>query len=262
MRKYVFFMALVTLVSGCRERNLPEELERDILSLPNRIAQGNSEPFCNYLYERIAAHTNMTIRSTCYALLWDTLYSVQIKGDDSRLSSRLINSIDCGLEGANYGLCRNGLPREIAIGNIVRRFRWMKLQGDRLQPTHRIDYYKFSLEDRQRYDEWRGSYLGCRGHFENRLYMLEKYYVMNLITMGGKSLTDEERDVLRNQMEELLGRPLRTLEQLRAMRNVDSEEIKAVKRKEVGPILFARDSDSHVSFPSLEATKGETKRNY
>ena len=78
--------------------------------------------------------------------------------------------------------------------------------------------------------------------------MFEKYYRMKLITLGGESLSDEERNVLRVKMEDFLGRPLRTLEQLRTMRNVDSEEIKAVRRKEVGPASFARESDPPVSF--------------
>lgn len=246
MRTYAFLTMLVVLVNGCWERNLPEELEIDIRSLPSRLSQGNSEPYCRYLYERIAAQTNKTIRFASYALLWDTLYSARIKGDDSHISSWLINSIDTGLDEANYGLCKSGLLRKKAIENIVNRFRWMKLQGDRLQPVHRIDYNELNSEDRQKYDEWRGSYLLCRGYYENRLYMFEKYYWMKLITVGGEALTDEERNVLRVQTEKLLGRPLRTLEQLRAMRNVDSEEIKAVKCKEIGPACFARESDPPV----------------
>lgn len=70
MIRLAFLLSIVVCVYGCRQRDIPEKLERDILSLPSRISKGNSEPFCNYLYERISVQTNRTIRFACYALLW------------------------------------------------------------------------------------------------------------------------------------------------------------------------------------------------
>ena len=260
MSKVVFFLFVTVCAFGCQRNVIPFELEREIHSVPDRFERGSGNLFCMDLAKRIGSHTNVAVRFAGYRLLWETLNAIKIDGQDSRQSAILIRCVNDRLDGANYGLCKNGLPRAKAIENIVERFRWMKLQGDRLRPTHRISYYEFSLEDRRKYDEWRGSYLWCRGHYEERLYMLEKYCTMKLITVGGKSLTDEEREWFCTQMEEFLGRPLRTLEQLRAMRNVDSEEIKAVKRKEVGPACFARESDPPVSFPPIEVPKCETNK--
>lgn len=259
MKMLICLVFLAWCVSGCRERVIPVELERDIRSLPGCYKAGwSGERFCEHLRKRIDENTNAVVRFASCKLLWDTLYDIKVSGEDRRLAAILINSVNDNLEIANYCLFKNGFPREKILANIVERFRWMKAQGDRLRPTHRIDYSELGYEGCRKYDQWRGSYMACRGHYEERLYMFEKYFAMNVPLDVPFDVTPEERASLRQQMEALIGRPLRTLAQLKAMRHLESEEVKAVKRKEVGPAWFARKSDPRVSLPPLEVPNCES----
>jgi len=259
MRNLICLAVFAWCISGCGKRVIPDELERDINSLPGCYKAGwSGERFCEHLRRRIDENTNAVVRFASYKLLWDTLYDLKVNGEDRRLAAILINSVNDNLEIANYCLFKNGLPREKTLANIVERFRWMKAQGDRLRPTHRIDYSELVPEERRKYDQWRGSYMACRGHYEERLYMFEKYFAMDVALDVAFEVTSEERASLRRQMEALIGRPLRTLAQLKAMRHLESDVVKAVKRKEVGPACFARKSDPPVSFPSLEMPSYES----
>lgn len=252
MIRFMFLLSMVACVYGCRQRDIPEEFERDILGMPSRMGEGDYEQSFNYLFERIDAYADLRVRYTCYKLIWDTISGIRIGSENGKQASLLIQGGEYSLNCANYHLYKNGLSRAKAVANIVEPFRWMKSQGDRLRPTHRIDYYGLGDEERRRYDEWFGAYLSCRYHFKTQLWLFEWHFTEKRVWFAGANLPPDELSEVRSQMEEFLGRPLRTLEQLRAMRNVDSEEIKAVKRKEVGPAWFARPSDPPISFAPLE----------
>lgn len=252
MIRFVFLLSMVACAYGCRQRDIPEEFERDILGMPDRMLVDNFELFCHDLFERIDAHTNVAVRCACYEMIWNTVDRININGKSGKEASRLIEYGEYCLGSANYHLYKNGLSRTTAIANIFECFRWMKKQGDRLQPTHRIEYGEMDAESRRRYDEWRGAYLACRYHLNVQIRMFEWHFTEKQVLSLDGNFTEDELSKMRVEMEAFLGRPLRTIDQWRAMRNVDSDEIKAVKRKEVGPAWFARPSDPPVSFAPLE----------
>ena len=260
MRKMIYLMMLLICVEGCRDEVISDELKEDIRSLPSRFAVGNGNHYCDQLIDRINSITNEVVRFACLELMRDAIWSSKISGEDRRQDSLLLRGGEYGLECINYQYYKNGLSRETAIANLIEPFRWMMAQGDGLKPTHRVDYLGFDCAVRRKYDEWQGSYLTCRNYLRDQLWLFEWHFTKNRVWFGGVHLSSEEIARIRSDMEEFLGRPLRTLEQLRAMRNVDSEEIKAVKRKEVGPACFARESDPPVSFTPLEVPKCETNK--
>lgn len=246
-------LALVAAwLCGCADSSedgmIPRQFHHDICQL-RRMIEGSSQELSLFrqkekITNAILAETNRVVRSACAKMLHEMYISLDISNLDYAKQEKMFLDVLHGPFGTNeYGV----MPEEIA-DRYMSWLSWLRKQLDRLGPKYRIDYRLLEVNDRRKFQAWSQSYYYMLTAFESRMRIVEQMLQEHLLG----ELPEAERLAFLMKFKSIMGRPIRTKEIIRVMRDVELPEEKAVKNREVGPACFARDTDPPVEFPPFE----------
>ena len=231
---------------GCTEN--PDEVSRrqgdfftDSLAIMARMNQMTNEVIClkrhqgkldfRGLSASLAAITNDNERIDLVSKLTDCVLSLNVSGLSYHDQNNALISIERIMENVVFPnlLSRNkvGLDAfyELEFDYRLRLMEWRRNQIRRTAPKSRIDNPDL-VTDEGEYNErqwWRQIHYNGISCYEMHLRMLE-----GTAQLYGKRISKESADRIRAKIENYLGRPLRTLDQLKAdgksRRNVEFTE--------------------------------------
>lgn len=110
---------------------------------------------------------------------------------------------------------------------------WQRAQIDRLKPRRKINYETMTQEEQDRYLHWRKCYMSSVSYYEHTIRRMERVE----LPIAFQKVSAEEKEVMIKKIENFLQRKIRTPQEAEATMGefTESEEMTAVRRREVGP---------------------------
>lgn len=206
---------------------------QDVVSYVAKLNEGVISTNSNVIINRILSDSNIGDRISSMRLFSDLLLKMDISSLSYADQSRVINEVNESILKISSSLGLSGLSVEEAFCIRIKWLTWQKKQMDRLRPTKRIDISKLSYKQKVVYNEWRACYESLVYSHEMFNRMMEGWSVELELENAPSSIKDE----ITRKMEAFLGRKIRTREEAFAAKGelTDSDEMKAVRRGELGP---------------------------
>lgn len=225
---------ILSSCTGCSERVVPCGIDGGITDLIKRIGHESTVDFHRQLNDQINEISNPEVRLACYALQLSKLRSLKVETDDYHYYARVFRTAEEYMDEAVERMAELGLTHEEVLNARIGRFEWMQAQLDKWKPTRRVDYASMDKDEREGYDAWRSAYLACFRLFEMRIEMTEKYISLDCLPWTN-GWTQNEKMMVRERLQAFLCRQLRSAADIHSARKTASEEISAVRRREIGP---------------------------
>ena len=206
--KLILLTFLSSLLVGCREREIPADIERDVVSLPARFATGEYRSFVDSLYNRISGLPDSSSRVKCYRFVWDTLFNIEVDTDNPNSFYNLITAVEENLYRSITYLYAGEQSRDEIVRRQIDRIAWTKRQLDRMRPERMITSEDYE-SPKDQISAWRNAYLFVKDNYEARLKMIEKSLASNRISWLSGVCTTSELETARKLLSKKIGRPVR-----------------------------------------------------
>lgn len=233
VRKSAVLCCLLALsVQGCRRQNplVPPEVEKEIDIAIQKLGNSNVMHPWRRVMEEMRAISNDEVRVACRQMKRARLFAVELTGDDYERLTRLFRNVWTGL--LPYSGTKAGAGRWTIIDACeaeVRRFTWMRRELDRWKAMAQDGRAaKMRTESPVEYGNWRRAYRYCLEEYESQVRLCELWFEDRC---RDSHAIAEERERAKSLLEEFLGRPMRTKEELQKDRRErkTSDEMRALQ---------------------------------
>ena len=232
--KVTAFASLILVALGCSEKKTTKEgREEKILATPeeivSRIHQMTNEIFVlkerkgfldsKLIAKSVHAITNDSERLELLDQLADCVMSVDVSSFDYHKQFNSLFSIKSVMEDVVLlelpGWWDHGYDEyyELYYKYKLRYMAWQRAQIKRTSPKHRIDNPYVILDEAKDVElsYWRQIHFSGIANYEAQLNVIETDYPHQV-----RDMSKETADRVKSMIEDFLGRPIRTKEQLRA----------------------------------------------
>lgn len=240
-------MLLLGMLLGCgavdEDRLVPMEMEERISGLIETISRGrefdtgtNPCPMVEEMIEMCRGISNRISRIASLDLLADKLLSMDVSRLDYRKQYKCMNVVHRKVWNSIVpSLVTEKCGFEHVYDLRFRLLEWMEAQLMRIRPTRKIDSLHWkSYEDSRRHSEWCMTYLSLYDFLKMYRRSLEDGRVIDWDAYR-YGCGQDGKAAIRRYVAKWFGRPLRSLDQIRADKNDDTEDYKAVKSRNYGP---------------------------
>ena len=231
---FIIGIILTCIVAGCSSSEDSSLLKnQDVVYYVAKLNKGVISTNSNVIINRMLSDSNIGDRISSMRLFSDLLLKMDISSLSYADQRRVINEVNESILKISSSLGLSGLSVEEAFCIRIKWLTWQKKQMDRLRPTKRIDISKLSYKQKVVYNEWRACYESLVYSHEMFNRMMEGWSVELELENAPSSIKEE----VTRKMEAFLGRKIRTREEAFAAKGelTDSDEMKAIRRGEVGP---------------------------
>lgn len=236
MGKYmnvVLAWILPLVIGGCSSDDDNSFWRKNVDSFATGLRDGQVLVKSDFIIAAITSISNDIEKVTAMKYFAESLWGVDISHLKYPEQKRVIQEVnDCALKIAAH-LGMGGLSLEDAYEVRVQWLKWQRKNIERLRPKRDIDVTRYSRDERLRYEEWKVCY-------ESLVYSHEaviRWIEISNIPLECENLPSEVRALIVEKIERFLGRKLRTPQEAECAKGelTESQEMKAVRRGEVGP---------------------------
>ena len=173
---------------------------------------------CMRIAKSFRSVTNETVKLQMIDQLLDRILSLDVSCFDYHGQCNSLLSIESAVcdvvLGELYSRRKYSLDdyHELHFDRQLRYLDWLRQQIRRTAPKHRVDAQEPSLDDaeRERRFWWRRLHYGSISTYESKLSSLESFY-----HVYARRLSSASAERIKRRIEEFLGRPIRTSEQIK-----------------------------------------------
>lgn len=231
----LLIVLLAAFCAGCEKDSLRIRIERDVDLIVSKVGKENTAPHWKRLLQLINDQTNEMTRAECHRIKFEKLLGVRLSIGDYKRQGMVFEEICSNLGFAPEFGPRLGMTMEELYDAQLKCISWMQSQLDVWRPRTTLNMSRLNSAERKEWEQWRDAYCKCR------LIYLEKLAILEGRMQGDFDFYDigvEERKVIRKKVEEFLGRPIRTKEQIHENRKSchNDDESKRINQGVVGPI--------------------------
>lgn len=234
---FTTFVLLASFCLGCNKAGIPASVNeriRDSVACVQGI-KTTDVPIADQsigVAEAIYRLPDSSQQIKCFVTWINRLLACDMRKMGYKARSNYLNNV-CNIFATSiaFGLEQVHAEPEIQLEvrlNLIMRIRE---ELNRIRPTReRSNSHVFeSQDDRQRYEEWRRCYLSLYRLYRLTLDNLEEYDFPSMT----RHLPPSRHDALQHSIENRLGRAVRTRDAIRAERQSDTDEYKAVLSRQV-----------------------------
>lgn len=235
------FLLLASLCLGCNKTGIPDSVNEKIgdsvayvrgaKSLDIPIADQSID-----VAETIYRLSDSSQQVECFLAWMDRLLACDLHKMGYKARSNYLSNV-CNIFATSiaFGLEQVHAEPEIQLEVRLKLIIRLREELNRIRPTkERSSSHAFeNQDDRQRYEEWRRCYLSLYRLYRLTFDSFEEYDFPSMT----KHLPPSRRDALQHSIENQLGRAVRTRDTIRAERQSDTDEYKAVLSRQVEPSL-------------------------
>lgn len=215
MVRHVPLVVLFVLVSvGCERQqdSFLREVEKEADRAIRRLGDPNVRDPILRVDELIKSETNRAVCAACYRVLQDKLCEVTLQGDDYDRQCRVFWNVWIWLMPYRWNETgRWTIEDESKVR--VRQFGWMRRELDRWERmVVHGEAARLKKATSVKFESWRRVYRKCLSDYASCLSMFEMQFEG---LCKSYNATDEERVRAKSFVEEFLGRPMRTKDEVR-----------------------------------------------
>lgn len=229
--KMSVFVLLLVVATGCREDSGKKALTQcvDIPKLDGEtVLEGSGQDFDNRMMRFVDAMGNDERRVASVRLLQEKLLSVPMDGLPYAVQRRVMGRISHFIEVPLSHNCIRADERRLRYEVRLSLLEWQKRQLARLKPNRRHEKEPHSWPDyatAKKSGAWHDCYRACFLAYRSLVNRLEFWWFPE----DSKEMDAKEASVIRERIEQCLGRPMRKPTGTRTDWNWETEESVGVK---------------------------------